>query len=202
MQPLKARVRKGRLILDEPTDLPEGNLIELFSRDQVLERGGDFLDDDERAALHRELEASILEADRVKPKASRRSLPSCVGTGDLGDPCSSRSRAAHDNKSRGYRRGGPIIGQLRGRCSSTSSRRPSRCCAPTQSLALSYTVQRPGTIRRLLLGKTEYHLYYRYIAHLHKLVVLAVWGAPGDILQGHQVPAAICCGSPRCGELP
>ena len=64
MQPLKARVRKGRLILDEPTDLPEGDVVELFSRDQVLERGGDFLEGDERAALHRELEASIMEADR------------------------------------------------------------------------------------------------------------------------------------------
>jgi hypothetical protein len=63
MQPLKARVRKGRLILDEPTNLPEGDVVELFSRDEVLERGGDFLDDDARAALHRELEASILEAD-------------------------------------------------------------------------------------------------------------------------------------------
>lgn len=28
-QPLKARVRNGRLVLDEPTDLPEGTEIEL-----------------------------------------------------------------------------------------------------------------------------------------------------------------------------
>jgi hypothetical protein len=63
MQPLKARVRKGRLVLDEPTDLPEGQEVELVPVDEVLARGGDYLDDEERAALHRELEASIAEAE-------------------------------------------------------------------------------------------------------------------------------------------
>jgi hypothetical protein len=63
MQPLKAHVRKGRLVLDEPTDLPEGEEVELVPVDEVLVRGGDYLDDEERAALHRELEASIAEAE-------------------------------------------------------------------------------------------------------------------------------------------
>jgi hypothetical protein len=63
MQPLKAHVHNGRLVLDEPTDLPEGEVIELVPLDEVLARGGDFLDDEERAALNRELEASIAEAD-------------------------------------------------------------------------------------------------------------------------------------------
>jgi len=63
MQPLKARVHNGRLLLDEPTDLPEGEVIELVPLDEVLARGGDYLDDEERAALHRELEASIAEAE-------------------------------------------------------------------------------------------------------------------------------------------
>lgn len=44
-------------------------------------------------------------------------------------------------------------------------------------LGIVYTVKRSGAIRRLLLRKTEYHLYYRYTAHRNKLVVLAVWGA-------------------------
>lgn len=44
-------------------------------------------------------------------------------------------------------------------------------------LGIVYTVQRSGAIRRLLLGKTEYHLYYRYTAHRNELVVVAVWGA-------------------------
>jgi hypothetical protein len=50
---LKARVRKGRLVVDEPTDLPEGTEIELLPMDP-----GDWLDDDDRAALHRALVAS------------------------------------------------------------------------------------------------------------------------------------------------
>lgn len=49
--------------MDEPTDLPEGRLIELVPLDQVFMNGGDDLDDAERAALHEELEASISEAD-------------------------------------------------------------------------------------------------------------------------------------------
>lgn len=64
MQSLKARVRNGRLVLDEPTDLPEGEVIELMALDPVIAGGGDELDDDERAALHRELEASLEEAKR------------------------------------------------------------------------------------------------------------------------------------------
>jgi hypothetical protein len=61
MQPLKAQVKNGRLILDEPTELPEGEVVYL----QLVEgmTADDGLDDDERAALHRELEASIAEAD-------------------------------------------------------------------------------------------------------------------------------------------
>lgn len=51
MQPLIAVVKHGRLILDEPTDLPEGEVVQLV---QVL-NGSDDLDDEERAALRREL---------------------------------------------------------------------------------------------------------------------------------------------------
>jgi hypothetical protein len=47
--PLKARVRNGRLVLDEPTDLPEGMEVPLVLAD------GDELDADERAELHRAL---------------------------------------------------------------------------------------------------------------------------------------------------
>jgi hypothetical protein len=54
MQSLKARVKNGRLVLDEPTDRPEGAVIELVPLDEVL-ADGDSLDDDERAALHAEL---------------------------------------------------------------------------------------------------------------------------------------------------
>ena len=66
MQTLKARVHNGRLVLDEPTDLPEGEVIELVPLDEVLASGGDYLDDEERAALHRELEASLAEAKAGK----------------------------------------------------------------------------------------------------------------------------------------
>ena len=44
---LKARVHDGRLILDEPVDLPEGTEVDL-----VPANDGDDLDDADRARLH------------------------------------------------------------------------------------------------------------------------------------------------------
>jgi hypothetical protein len=46
-------VKAGRLILDEPTDLPEGTEIELLPLDP-----GDWLDDEDRAALNQALSDS------------------------------------------------------------------------------------------------------------------------------------------------
>jgi hypothetical protein len=65
MQSLKAHVINGRLGLDEPTDLPEGEVIELVPLGDTGD-GGDDLDDEERAALHAELQASIAEAKAGK----------------------------------------------------------------------------------------------------------------------------------------
>ena len=50
---LKAQVRGGRLLLDEPTDLPEGSEVELVIADE-----GDDLDDTDRAQLHAALRRS------------------------------------------------------------------------------------------------------------------------------------------------
>lgn len=50
---LKARVKAGRLVVDEPTDLPEGTEIELLPLDP-----GDWLDEEDRAALHQALRDS------------------------------------------------------------------------------------------------------------------------------------------------
>ncbi|MEJ7734197.1 MAG: hypothetical protein WKG00_34005 [Polyangiaceae bacterium] len=59
MSALKARVENGRIKLDEPTDLPEGQIMELIPLDEVVATGGDDLDDAERAALHRSIDESI-----------------------------------------------------------------------------------------------------------------------------------------------
>ena len=50
---IKARVRDGRLVVDEPTNLPEGTEIELLPLDP-----GDWLDDADRKALHAALALS------------------------------------------------------------------------------------------------------------------------------------------------
>ena len=60
MQPLKARVENGRLVLDDPsTDLPEGEVVELVPVDEVLANGGDYLDAEERERLHDSIRESI-----------------------------------------------------------------------------------------------------------------------------------------------
>jgi hypothetical protein len=49
-------------LLDEPTDLPEGEVVDLVQLDDQ-DSGGDDLDDEERDALHRDLEASFDEEE-------------------------------------------------------------------------------------------------------------------------------------------
>ena len=63
MQPVKARVRNGRHVLDEPTDRPEGEEVELVPLDEVLAHGGDYLDDEERERLHRSIERGLADVD-------------------------------------------------------------------------------------------------------------------------------------------
>ncbi len=65
---LKGRVHNGRLVLDEPTELPEGAEVDLLPLDP-----GDWLDPADRAALQRALAASqedietgrLIEAEEV-----------------------------------------------------------------------------------------------------------------------------------------
>lgn len=59
MQPLRAHVRNGRLILDEPTDLPEGETVVLVPLDSVSALEFDELDDDERERLHESLREGV-----------------------------------------------------------------------------------------------------------------------------------------------
>jgi hypothetical protein len=54
---MKARVENGRLVLDEPTTLCEGTVIDLVADDQ-----GDDLTEDERGALHDALAAAWTSA--------------------------------------------------------------------------------------------------------------------------------------------
>ncbi len=58
MSPIQARVEKGRLVLDEPTTLPEGTTIDLVADDD-----GDDLTDEERRALHDALASSWRSAE-------------------------------------------------------------------------------------------------------------------------------------------
>jgi hypothetical protein len=46
---IKAKVRGGRLVVDEATDLPEGTEVELVA---VMDHAEDALRDDDRRALH------------------------------------------------------------------------------------------------------------------------------------------------------
>lgn len=64
MSHLRARVHNGRLVMDEPTDLPEGTVLELVAEDE-----DDDLDDAERMALHAAIERAMdaARSGRVRP---------------------------------------------------------------------------------------------------------------------------------------
>jgi hypothetical protein len=67
MSPLRARVENGRLVLDEPTTLPDGTVVDLVAADE-----GDDLTDEERRALHEALSASWKSAEegRLRPASA------------------------------------------------------------------------------------------------------------------------------------
>ena len=56
MHALKAHVKNGRLVVDEPTDLPEGAELEIV----VIDDG---LSPDERAELHASLERALDDSE-------------------------------------------------------------------------------------------------------------------------------------------
>jgi len=54
---LHARVTNGRLVVEEPTDLPEGVVVELVTLDEAM-------DAKERAALVASIERGLAQVDR------------------------------------------------------------------------------------------------------------------------------------------
>ncbi len=57
MKGIRAKVTNGRLVVDEPTTLPEGTVLDL-----VIDDEGDDLDPKEREALHAAIERSWASA--------------------------------------------------------------------------------------------------------------------------------------------
>jgi hypothetical protein len=74
MQPLRAHVRQGRLVLDEPSDLPEGEEVELLPVDDVLAAGGDGLDEEERERLHQSLTRGLEDVKEGRTVDARQVL--------------------------------------------------------------------------------------------------------------------------------
>lgn len=56
MQSLKAHVENGRIVVNDPTDLPDGAELDL-----VVVHGGDELDADERKRLHASIARGIAD---------------------------------------------------------------------------------------------------------------------------------------------
>ena len=61
MGPIRAQVRNGRLIVDEPTLLPEGTVLDL-----VVDDEGDDLSEEERKALHAAIDRGWRSAEEGK----------------------------------------------------------------------------------------------------------------------------------------
>lgn len=63
MQSMKARVKNGRLVMDEPTDLPEGAEVELEL--VPLDDGGDWPSQEELERMIEESDRDIAEGKTV-----------------------------------------------------------------------------------------------------------------------------------------
>ncbi|MBI4511032.1 MAG: hypothetical protein HY698_15470 [Deltaproteobacteria bacterium] len=82
---MKARVQNGRLVLDEPTNMPDGTEVEVVLVD------GDDLDDDDRARLHAALAESeedfaagrFRDAEEVLADLRRRHGCRCGWRGEI-----------------------------------------------------------------------------------------------------------------------
>lgn len=161
----RARVEKGRLVLDEPTTLPEGTLVELVADDE-----SDDLTEDERRALHEALSQSW---------ESRRGGSSSPSVGHTG-------RAAPQSLSLPVRTTPEADAQIRDIDRWWRTNRPSSPGLFADELAASFEMTSdlpqigrlyrespvPGT-RRVLLPGTRYHVYY--VPCTDDLRVLAVW---------------------------
>jgi hypothetical protein len=62
MQPLKAHVHGGRLVMDEPTELPEGEVVYLQPAEATVGLDDDGFTQEERSALHQALDEGIAAA--------------------------------------------------------------------------------------------------------------------------------------------
>jgi hypothetical protein len=71
MRTLHARVVKGHLVLDEPTDLPDGTVLELVP---AGEGPNEELDDEEWAALRPLLERSLESASNRRGQPFEQTL--------------------------------------------------------------------------------------------------------------------------------
>ena len=123
MGPIRARVKNGRLILDEPTDLPEGTVLDL-----VLDDEGDELTPEERSVLHGELRRSAREIKKGKTRPAAKVLA------ELRARRRTRSSSSLRQQSGMFRRstiGGAQTVRVRPTCSSKNSPSPSRPSFPS-----------------------------------------------------------------------
>jgi len=59
MNALKAHVKDGQIVLDEPAELTEGMAVSVY----LCDSSGDSLSDEERAALHRSIRRGLAQAN-------------------------------------------------------------------------------------------------------------------------------------------
>ena len=79
MSTLRAVVRKGYLVLCEPTDLPEGTVVELIEEDPYAHLNNqDNLDEEERIALHASIERGLEQMKRGDGRSADEFLAELV----------------------------------------------------------------------------------------------------------------------------
>lgn len=63
-------------MLDEPTDLPNGEVVELVPLDEVLASGGDYLDAEVRERLHASIDRGVEDVRAGRTNDARQVMAS------------------------------------------------------------------------------------------------------------------------------
>jgi hypothetical protein len=167
MHPLKAHVENGRIVVDEPTNLPEGTELSV-----VIADGGDELDAEEGKRLHASIERGIADMRAGREKDLDQFLDE-LNSRAVRYGLRSKHKRTHVESAGGGERTAPRLRIASAtNCGKSENGWPSRRTKgnPYRNLGGEF-------VRRMLLEKSCQHVYY-VVREAEQLVsVVAIHGA-------------------------
>ena len=156
---LKAHVRNGRIVIDEPVDLPDGAKVSVYLDDAAA----DAMSPEQRAALERALERSLAQADAGDLIEADEVLA------ELQRPLESASRRRPDSRSGKKAR---VVGAAPRKRTAALRRRNG-----ADEERQQYAAGGGRIIWHILMPKPRNHVHYRMNEAAREVEILLVWSA-------------------------